>query len=665
MPSRSEAEIQPDPTRLDERRIEGAWERRVAGTIRSDGPRFAADPDVRPTVDESWLRSLAAGVDPARTGAPTVAEPTALDRLRNANQGLLAGACDAVARIGRMLTDTDAIAILTDHQGVILEAVGDPRTISRACGINLYLGGIWNEHAVGTNGIGSALWAEEPMFIHGREHFVERLKDWSCAAAPIRDPLDRRVIGAVDISGSPTIFRPHNIAFAAAVAGEIEAALARRADEERMRLLEALARQAPAVLRAGCAVILDRDGRVLHRIGVARLAGAAGAEAEIRPGRRLARLDGDLSPEAVGRALPKGLDCRGIEPLTVDGEVRGLAVMLPQPTASRSASLSAPRPARGPVCLPGGAAIVGESEVMREAVDLARRVARINAAVLVQGSTGVGKELFARLIHVEAAGGRDTPYVAVNCGAISKELIGGELFGHVAGGFTGAVRDGRPGKLELANGGVFCLDEIGELPLDIQPYLLRVLEERLIHRIGDTRGRPFDARLVALTNRDLRAEVAAGRFRADLYYRIAAVTIRVPPLCERGEDALLLLDHFNRVLAEEYRLAPLRLDDDARSLFLGYAWPGNVRELRNLVQRLHSLSADRRVTAADLPPEMRAHAPCDPARAGPGSLREAEKAAVLRAIGDNGGNLSRAAEMLGISRPTLYRKLRLYDIQRC
>ncbi len=185
----------------------------------------------------------------------------------------------------------------------------------------------------------------------------------------------------------------------------------------------------------------------------------------------------------------------------------------------------------------------------------------------------------------------------VNCGAIAKELFGGELFGHMPGAFTGASRDGRPGKFELADGGVLCLDEIGEMPLDIQPYLLRVLEDRIVYRIGDSKGRPVDVDLVALTNRDLKAEVEAGRFRRDLYYRIGTVTISVPPLRERGDDVALLVEHFNRQIATQTRPgAAASSPTPVMTALLAYAWPGNVRELKNLIVRLHLVVArpDRR-----------------------------------------------------------------------
>jgi len=320
--------------------------------------------------------------------------------------------------------------------------------------------------------------------------------------------------------------------------------------------------------------------------------------------------------------------------------------------------------------------IVGESETLLAAIDVACRVARSSGvtSLLIEGETGVGKELFARLVHAGSGRSENDPFIALNCGAITRELFGSELFGHVDGAFTGASRDGKAGVFEQASGGVLSLDEIGELPLEIQPFLLRVLEERVVHRIGDSRGRPVDVRLVASTNRDLKQEVAAGRFRSDLYYRIGAVSIRVPALRERGEDVLLLVEHFNRQIAAKAGSDPLQFSSRALDALLAYRWPGNVRELKNLMERLHILARNSTVDLPDLPWEittgggsyttMRGDNPVAMLEAPVCTFEDAERQAIRNALAAEGGNLSKVALRLGISRPTLYRKLEQYGIRR-
>jgi transcriptional regulator with PAS, ATPase and Fis domain len=281
------------------------------------------------------------------------------------------------------------------------------------------------------------------------------------------------------------------------------------------------------------------------------------------------------------------------------------------------------------------------------------------------------KKLFGRLFHVyhgRVTRSQDVPFVTVNCGAITKDLFGGELFGHVPGAFTGALREGKKGKFEEADGGVLCLDEIGEMPLDVQPFLLRALEEKVVYRLGDSKPRPADVRLVALTNRNLMKEVEAGAFRKDLYYRIGAMKISIPPLRERGEDITILIDHFNEMFAEELGAQPLQFSDDAIGLLLGYRWPGNVRELRNLVESLHLTASSGKVTCHDL---MARGIETDDAAANPqdetgqgNGLADMQRRMIKKAIAENHGNLTLVAKQMGIARSTLYRKMEQFGIHR-
>jgi transcriptional regulator with PAS, ATPase and Fis domain len=269
--------------------------------------------------------------------------------------------------------------------------------------------------------------------------------------------------------------------------------------------------------------------------------------------------------------------------------------------------------------------------------------------------------LLARAIHNDANGRR--PFIAFNCGAVSKELIADELFGHVAGAFTGATREGRPGRFELADQGTLCLDEIGELHLDQQPVLLRVLEEGIVYRVGDTRPRPVNMRLIAITNRDLRAEVEAGRFRRDLYYRISVTSLIVPPLRDRVDDIEKLVEHFNRMLSLRHHLPMRHFDPEAMALLRRYRWPGNVRELRNLVERLMLHTGNVNIGPEDLPAEFMGAAATPRPDAVPINLDDAERDVILRAINNEHGNIASAARRLGIARSTIYRKMVRYGLE--
>ncbi|MGI9436651.1 MAG: sigma-54 interaction domain-containing protein, partial [Geminicoccaceae bacterium] len=315
--------------------------------------------------------------------------------------------------------------------------------------------------------------------------------------------------------------------------------------------------------------------------------------------------------------------------------------------------------------------ILGDSERLQIAISKAKRAAKGRTSVLVEGETGVGKELFAQLIHNAGATSGNAPFIAFNCGAVSKDLLGAELFGHVAGAFTGAAREGRAGRFELAHGGTLCLDEIGELPLDLQPYLLRVLEEGAVYRLGDGKPRPVDVRLVALTNRKLKNEVAAGRFRQDLYFRISTVSLDIPPLRERTTDIERLIDYFNAMFAAKYGVEALTIDREVWSALRQHDWPGNVRELRNLIESLILMSTNREIGLSDLPDDIGyslangADVAEDTVQiTANASLEETERQAIEHAIDIGEGNLSLVAKKLKISRSTLYRKMKQYGLRR-
>ncbi|MDQ6435870.1 sigma-54-dependent Fis family transcriptional regulator [Mesorhizobium sp. LHD-90] len=652
----------------DERATMRAWEDVLADKPCSRDPAH----HVRSLIHESWYRSVSGGIDAQGVEAPLNSDRDEIEFLTRANAELLAAARRSFESLGRLLDGTGAMLVLADADGVLIDAIGDKRTLHDGMDIHLAIGGKWNEEAVGTNGIGTALWTGEPIFVHAAEHFCAGIKSWTCAGAPIRDPLDGRIIGVVDLSGYSPIFRPHNTALVAATARHIEKALAEQQQERRTRLLEAFISSAPNYRRKDGLVIVDHRGRAIFSNNLPE-GDPDRAETPVEPGRWLLNLPAPGSEADIARALPPHLRSCHVTPLKLDGSLGGAALVFPSAPAAPTtfAGRAEDKPLRE-----AAAMIVGESEALLAAVDVASRVARSNSvtSLLIEGETGVGKELFARLVHAGSRRSANDPFVAMNCGAITRELFGSELFGHVAGAFTGASRDGKPGVFEQANGGVLSLDEIGEMPLEIQPFLLRVLEERVVHRIGDSRGRPVDVRLVASTNRDLKQEIATGRFRSDLYYRIGAVSIKVPPLRERGDDVLLLVEHFNRKIAALNGGDLLSFSNEALDALLAWRWPGNVRELKNLVERLHVLAHGRDVGLRDLPAEIvstgsRPELP--PNYVGDvtadkldGTLVDAERQMMKNALAAEGGNLSRVAQRLGISRPTLYRKLDRYGIRR-
>ncbi len=326
--------------------------------------------------------------------------------------------------------------------------------------------------------------------------------------------------------------------------------------------------------------------------------------------------------------------------------------------------------------------LLGTSEAMRRVYDLINKVAATEVTVLIRGESGTGKELVARAIHEQSAQRRKGEFIAMNCAALPGELIESELFGHERGSFTGAATQ-RKGKFEMAHGGTIFLDEIGDMSATTQAKLLRVLEERKIERLGSSHSIPVDVRVISATNRDLEADIAAGKFRSDLYYRLRVVPINLPPLRERQADIALLASHFLQKYAAKYRLKCAEISREAVARLMAYNWPGNVRELRNTIERGAVLADGAALQVSDLPEEIQAkragasvtHSSSTSADSSDQlsipyledfreARREFERAYIERCLTETGGNVTRAAERIGMHRQSLQQKLKDLGLSR-
>ncbi|MFG1393013.1 sigma-54-dependent Fis family transcriptional regulator [Xanthobacter agilis] len=623
--------------------IRRAWE-----IFQQDG---VASPAVRPQVIASWQRSRAHRIAAGCAEAPVVSEAE-WHRRRQQNLRLVHAARPAVEEARALLADARSMLILTDAAGTILETEGDARALDTGHAVKLQRGGVWQEAEIGTNAIGTALAAGKPVQIHADEHFCAAVQRWTCAAAPVRHPSENTVLGTVDISGSTDTFNPQNLAHAVALAHQIEAVLGRRIALEHDLVLRHflnkralwLSEEIIAFSRTGALIFAtDRALKELARRNEAVLAGG-----RLMPVR-------ETAPEGWAQRMGELLPGASLEIVREDGEEIGGVMVLhaprrPRPSGREPAHLAAPEPA------PGFDAIIGESPALSEAREKARRMAQSGMPVLLEGETGVGKEVFARAIH----GARTPPgaFVPLNCGGLPRDLIASELFGYERGAFTGADTGGRPGKVEAADGGLLCLDEIGEMPLELQSYLLRVLEDGVVYRVGGHGARRVNLRLVSMTNQDLSREVAAGRFRRDLYYRIAALRLTIPPLRERGDDVLLLMDHYARRAARQAGRPAPRFTAAALDALRAHAWPGNVRELRNVADMLVAMTDGvSPIDLDDLPVDLYGGASDETSN----DLKALERTAILAAVEACGGNLSRAARSLGIARSTLYLRLAAWE----
>ena len=616
-------------------------------------------------IARSWQRSQAAGLAPSgRTPGAPHASAAQLARAMQRQYELLSHAQPVMDYLGSHVAGTHSLMILADAQGMLLRTLGDDGFAGRAERVALRPGALWAEPYRGTNAIGTALAEGQPVVVHGGEHYLLRNGFLTCSAAPIFDPSGKPM-GVFDISGDHRAYHPatlgHTLGLARSAAGMVEHRLFDTWHARSLRLRLHARPEGLGTLGEGL-LALSEDGMVigansaaLALLGLARGdIGRAGIEPLLQLDLRTL-----LDWAGQGGAAPHALARAGAAPLWLRAE-GGAAV--PRPATASGAA----RPDAGGAGLSARpqdalAALDTGDPAMAAAVQRARRVIDKPIALLLQGESGVGKEVFARAAHASGAR-RDAPFVAVNCAALPETLIEAELFGYQGGAFTGARREGAPGRIREAHGGTLFLDEIGDMPLAMQARLLRVLQDRAVVPLGGGKPVAVDFALVCATHRKLRAELDAGRFREDLYYRLNGLTLHLPPLRERGDLAGLVA----QMLIDLAPDRPLTLAPPLATALAAYRWPGNLRQLHNALRTAAALLADGELQIDfghlpdDLAEALRAIRATRPAQAvadEEADLRLQEAHTVARVVEVCRGNLSEAARRLGISRNTLYRKL--------
>ncbi|MEZ5840922.1 MAG: sigma-54-dependent Fis family transcriptional regulator [Hyphomicrobiales bacterium] len=576
---------------------------------------------------ESWRRCAGAGLDAA--SRPRI-EPLTAGELRReqSRHDLLRRASRAeIAALSAVAGATDCIIVLTDPSGLVLETVGDAEFASRAARISLSPGACWDETTTGTNAIGTAIVEGRPVLVRGGQHYFEPHRILSCAAVPIHAPTGE-IIGVIDLTGPSGRTGRHSLGLVDLAVEQIEHRLfdGRFADCDVL----ALAADASMLDTSRESILVFRDDRLV---------------AANRSGLRLLETD----RAAIGSER--------FETLFKDERPRsdGIETLRTRAGASLFAKRRIARQAWAPgrdLAAPADPAAPILDRDATAALERSVRLVNGGVPVLVHGETGSGKEMFARRIH--ALGKRATkPFVAINCAALPESLIEAELFGYEDGAFTGARRNGARGLLRQADGGVLFLDEIGDMPLALQARLLRVLQDREVRPLGGGKAVPVDFHLVCATHRNLKELVDDGRFRADLYYRVAQYTVELRPLRD-------IADRRDVVGALWQRLAPngLKLGADALDRIVAHDWPGNFRQLSGTLRALVALAGteEGEIGLDMLPADIaggRDEAPAGAAN----DLEAITIAAMRRTLEEAGGNVSLAARRLGIDRTTLYRRL--------
>ena len=624
-----------------------------------------------PLIIRSWerCRRFGLGENSTSPGLQPM-DRVALKTEQERNRYLLQQSRPIMEHVFEQIRDSGSMVILADANGLLLETVGDADFVGRADRVALSAGASWDENLRGTNAIGTALSEEMPVAVLGSEHFLEYNGFLTCCASPIFGP-DGRLIGVLDISGDYRSHQRHTLGLARLSSAIVEKRLFEAAHgrdilvcfHSRADYLGSPKEGMAAVSPDGQVLAINRNGTEL--LGI-RPVDAVRRDFSMVFESNLSTLVDRLRhhPQASGEIHVNGkaihVQLRGqLPPLAVAGRV------FDEVPATRPAR----RPEAGsPPRLTLDTLNTGDAR-LQAVIDRTRRLLGRDIPILIQGESGAGKEMLAKAFH-NSGPRRDAPFVALNCASIPESLIESELFGYQGGAFTGARKEGAPGKIQQAHGGTLFLDEIGDMPLNLQARLLRVLQERCVTPLGSTRSIQVDISLVCATHRKLREEVARGHFREDLYYRLNGMSVTLPALRERTDIRALVA----KLAAAETasRGAAVQFSAGALLAIEGYGWPGNIRQLFNVIRVAIALLDDDEtlITETHLPEELFEVPLAAPAVATPAfdpwaaaplegqnSLDAISRQAAQRAVEAAGGNISSAARQLGISRNTLYRKL--------
>ena len=656
---------------------------RVAHGMAPEGP---AAP--HKSIGDSWRRCVRDySLDPVRVYSPAVISTGDLRERQVQHEQLIQIASAEMDSLYEQISGSGYALLLTDASGIILCEKIDPTLKSLFRSAGLLIGADWSELHEGTNGIGTCISLDGPVTVHRSEHFRARHIGLSCSGAPIHDPsgsllavLDASTVDARDTRSS----QAHTMALVNLSAQLIEKCIFLQ-HHQGATIVRFHARPELVNLLHDGSLALALDGTIVAADATATRLLATRSRAEL-----VGKTFDEIFDTRIEELLvPAPLARQALWPLRDSHLGRryfaslhtAAAPLSHIPVAHEPGPARIAQPTRGisgatPVAGHGAPAhrapvrpnreftfeeLAGSDPQMRALARKAARVAQSTLPVLIQGPTGSGKECFARTLHAVSSR-KSHAFVAVNCAALPEALIESELFGYGPGAFTGARKEGRKGKIVQSSGGTLFLDEIGDMPPHLQTRLLRVLEEQEVTPLGSETAVPLDLRVVCASNRDLHRMILTGEFREDLYYRLNGILLELPELEARTDKDRLI----RRLLAEEGQDRGT-IDADAFDHLLRYTWPGNVRELRNVIRSAFAICDGNRIRVEDLPARLldadsapRSSVPGSPATT---SLADAERDAVLNAIRANRGNLCHTAQQLGISRNSLYRRLKRHGIE--
>lgn len=612
-------------------------------------------------IRESHERSKSYGINlQERNLDQACLNPLELAEKKRQNKAFLDLALNRIDEFSDLLSPDDFVIGVVDAEGHILHLAGSDKIKVKFAERNCAPGFRWTEKDVGTTAISLSLERQIPVQLNDKDHFCKKGHGFTSSAAPLFNK-DNSLKGILFTSGSSDLTHPHTLLMVTSAARSIEKQLQVLHQNKELELhlgfLDSVIEAAGLGLmildqelriwnvnRKGKS-ILKRDDLIGMPVTVLGELGLNIDDIRSNPGSWTNR---ECCIHHQGQAIHFIYTAEAA--FSKDKNILGVVLAFEEISSLRKiADNIAGTHARFTFDN-----LVGESPCIKKSIELAVRAAQGDTTVLLQGETGTGKELFAQAIH-NAGTRQRQPFVPINCGAIPGDLLESELFGYTEGAFTGAIKGGRPGKFELASGGTLLLDEIGDMPHDMQVKLLRVLQTGEVYRIGASKPIQTDIRVIASTHVDLSKAVAKGRFREDLFYRLNVFPIPIPALRERGEEDIISLSDF---FLKRNKVSPPKLTDKAKNALCCYKWPGNVRELENTIIRALHMGEKDYIDIADLgisEPSLSQNRYV-------GTLQEIEKQVIFETIEETGSNMAATAKKLGISRATLYRKTKEYGV---
>lgn len=620
---------------------------------------------LRPEIRDSWERSYDYEIDPQLRENPYICTRSELNQYRDNVGYLIEESYPVMTSLFEYAAETGFIVALADSNLCILKVVGDRDSLAWAENARLVEGSMWAEDLVGTNAGALTIALAKPISVFGYEHFCLFSHVAACSCAPIMD--QGRIIGTLGMMAHFSKVSNHTLGMVVAATKHIKSKMAmERARRYHDVIMDSMTEGLftldlngnIAYMNENCARIFQLQKQLLIGRNIYDLLGHNKENHyfinKITQGRTIT--DENFTLIIGSETIHCSVTCNPLKNLdSADG---GSVVIVRESRRINRLVTS---------YIGGGAKvtfndIIGEDAKFSQVLKTAKTAASSSSNVLLLGESGTGKDIIAQAMH-NASPRHNNSYLAINCAALPRELIPSELFGYEDGAFTGARKGGNVGKFELADQGTIFLDEIGDMPLDLQASLLRVLEEKRIMRLGGTKLIPVNVRVIAATNKDLESEIERNRFRRDLFYRLGVIKITIPPLRERPDDILPLAQIFLERTCKRFNKPLMTLAPDVISAFLAYDWPGNVREMQNVIEGSTQLATDNVITYDLVKDYFVAQIQPGPAsNARTETVAALEKKMIMESLAKYKYNKTAAAKALGMSRRTLYRRLKEYNI---